>query len=123
MPRALLRGLRILVAEDDALLALGYEESLKDAGAEVVGPAATVEEAGKLAEANGISAALLDIRLDDGEVWPVARLLAGKGVPFAFCTGHFNSSNLPAEWSGRPILTKPTRSNRIIDALAKMLAN
>ena len=119
-----LRGHRILVVEDDALLALGYDEILKDAGAEVIGPAATLEEAGMLAAATGtISAALLDIRLGDDEVWPVARLLAGKGVPFAFCTGHFNPNSLSADWPGRPVLTKPIMPNQIIAALAEMLGN
>ncbi|MGO9007111.1 MAG: response regulator [Beijerinckiaceae bacterium] len=121
MPKNL-HGRRILVVEDDALLALGYDEVLKDAGAEVVGPVATVDEAGKLVVANGIAVALLDIRLGDEEVWPVAHLLAGRGVPFVFCTGHFDSSTLPAEWSERPVLTKPARPKQIIAALAKVLA-
>ena len=115
-------GHRILVVEDDALIALVYEEILMDAGAEVVGPVATVEEAGKLIVANGISIALLDIRLGDDEVWPVARLLAGKGVPFVFCTGHFDAKTVPAEWLGRPVLTKPARPERVIAALAEALA-
>jgi DNA-binding response OmpR family regulator len=118
-----LRGHRILVVEDDALLAMAYEEILKDAGAEIIGPAGTLEEAGKLAAANGISAALLDIRLGDDEVWPVARLLAGKGVPFAFCTGHFSADTLSPEWAGRPILTKPARPQHIITALTELLTD
>ena len=114
-------GRRVLVAEDDALLALSYAEMLKDVGAEVIGPAATIHEAGKLAASDGIAAALLDIRLEDGEVWPVAQILADKGVPFVFCTGHFGSDTLPPEWSGRPILTKPVRPTKILGALADML--
>ena len=121
MPNTL-HGRRILVVEDDALLALGYDQILKDAGAEVVGPVATVDEATTLAIANGIAVALLDIRLGDDEVWPVARLLAGKGVPFVFCTGHFDPATLPAEWSERPVLTKPTRPKQVIAALAEVVA-
>ncbi len=118
-----LQGCRVLVVEDDALLALVYDEFLQDAGADVVGPAATVAEGGKLAEANGISVALLDVRLGDAEVWPVARILAGKGVPFVFCTGHFSSGSIPAEWSGRPVLTKPVRPTQVVAALVKALAS
>jgi len=118
-----LQGRRVLVVEDDALLALVYDEFLKDAGAEVVGPAATVAEGGKLAHANGISVALLDVRLGDAEVWPVARVLAGQGVPFVFCTGHFSSGSIPAEWSGRPVLTKPVRPTQVVAALVKALAS
>ena len=117
-----LHGRRILVVEDDALIALMYEEILKDVGAEVVGPATTVDEAGKLAAANQISVALLDIRVGDHEVWPVARLLAGNGVPFVFCSGHFDAATLPPEWSGRPVLTKPVRPTQVIAALAEVLA-
>ncbi len=116
-----LRGRRILVVEDDPFLALWYDEILKEVGAEVAGPAATVDEAAKLVVANGIADALLDVRLGDDEVWPVARLLAGKGVPFRFCTGHFDTSTLPAEWSERPVLTKPARLKQVTAALAKVL--
>jgi DNA-binding response OmpR family regulator len=117
-----LSGRRILVVEDDALIALMYDEFLTDAGAEVVGPAASVDEAQKLVVASGISIALLDVRLGDEEVWPVARLLAGNGVPFVFCSGHFDAATLPPEWSGRPVLTKPVRPTQIIAALAEALA-
>ncbi len=117
-----LRSRRILVAEDDPLLALGYDEILRDAGATVLGPAASVEQAQKLVAENGISAALLDVRLADGEVWPLARLLAGKGVPFAFCTGHFSHDTLPDEWANRPIITKPARADKIVGVIAELLS-
>jgi DNA-binding NtrC family response regulator len=115
-------GHRILVVEDDGLLAMIYDEILKDVGAEVVGPVATVDAARKLVIANAVSAALLDIRLGNHEVWPVARLLADRGVPFVFTTGHFDAGTLPTEWSGRPVVSKPARTERIIAALAKVLA-
>jgi DNA-binding response OmpR family regulator len=117
-----LRGSRILVVEDDVILAFGYEDMLKDVGAEVIGPAVTVEQAERLAATNRISAALLDIRLGDDEVWPVARLLASKGVPFAFCTAHFDRATLPAEWLERRVLTKPARPKQILGALADLVS-
>jgi DNA-binding response OmpR family regulator len=119
----LLRGYRILLVEDNAPLAVFLAETLQDAGAEVVGPAATLSAAENLARANEeLSAALLDIRLHDGEeVWPVARLLASKNVPFVFYTGHYDTALLPAEWAGRPILVKPSRANIILDTLAQLV--
>ena len=117
-----LRDRRVLVVEDEAMLAMVYDEILTDAGAENVGPAATVAEAKKLVVANHISVALLDIRLGDEEVWPVARLLAAGGIPFLFCAGHFTASTLPPEWAGRPVLTKPVRLTRVVAALAELLA-
>jgi DNA-binding response OmpR family regulator len=107
--------------EDDALLAISLDDILKEAGAKVVGPAVTLEEAKKFAAEEVLSAALLDIRLDDDEVWPVARLLAARGVPFLFSTGHFDRASLPAEWSERPILTKPVRREQIIVALREII--
>jgi CheY-like chemotaxis protein len=120
MTHAPLNGRRILVVEDVAILAFGFEDILKRAGAEVVGPALKLEAAERLAEEEGLSGALLDIRLNGEEVWSVARLLDQKGVPFVFCTGHFDSESLPAEWRGRPILVKPARAQAIIDTVASL---
>jgi DNA-binding response OmpR family regulator len=117
-----LRSCRILLVEDNALLANYLEEILRKAGAEVVGPAATVASAKELAGVNAISAALLDVRLHGGEeVWPAARLLADKGVPFVFYTAHFDAMALPAEWSGRPVITKPSTPDRILTGLAGLV--
>jgi DNA-binding response OmpR family regulator len=75
-----LRDHRILVVEDNALLALSLEDMLKGAGAKVVGPAVTLDEAKRFATEEALSAALLDIRLDDDDVWPVARILAASSL-------------------------------------------
>jgi CheY-like chemotaxis protein len=118
-----LHGRRILVVEDVAILAFGFEDILKRAGAEVVGPALKLEVAERLAQEEGLSGALLDIRLNGDEVWTVARVLDRKGVPFVFCTGHFDSESLPAEWRGRPILVKPARAQAIVDTVASLFGN
>jgi len=115
-------GCRILVVEDDPMIAAVLAEIVQDTGAEVVGPAATLDEAERLARVNGISAALLDIRLAEGEVWPAAQILADNGVPFVFCTGHYDAQTLPPHWHGRPILTKPARAKQIVAALADLVA-
>jgi DNA-binding NtrC family response regulator len=115
-----LQGRRILVVEDLAILAVGLEDILKRAGAEVVGPALKLEAAERLATEDGLSAALLDIRLNGDEIWSVARLLDQKGVPFVFCTGHFNRDSLPAEWRGRPILVKPARPQAIVETVVNL---
>ena len=120
MSHELLHGRRILIVEDVAILAFGFEDILKRAGAEVVGPALKLEAAERLAEEEALSGALLDIRLNGDEVWPVAQVLDRKGVPFVFCTGHFDSESLPAEWRGRPILVKPARAQAIIDTVASL---
>lgn len=116
-----LEGRRILVVEDNMLLALTFEQLLKDAGADVIGPAATIAEARNLTETNNISAALLDVQLADGEVWPVAQLLASKGVPFAFCTGYYDLGSLATQWPGRPVVSKCAIQMRILAILTELL--
>jgi PAS domain S-box-containing protein len=113
-----LHGRRILVVEDVAVMAVSFEDVLGGAGAEVVGPALDLRSAERLVEEEMISAALLDIRFAEGAIWPLAQRLARKGVPFVFCTGHFNRDTLPAEWRGRPLLVKPARAQSLIDAVA-----
>jgi DNA-binding NtrC family response regulator len=115
-----LRGRRVLVVEDVAILASALADILVEAGAEVVGPAATLDAAEKLAAEEPLSAALLDIRLYHEEVWTIARRLDSRGVPFAFVTGHYGHESLPAEWRGRPVLFKPARPQTIIDTVARL---
>jgi CheY-like chemotaxis protein len=114
-----LHGRRILVVEDVAIIAYGYGDILRGAGAEIVGPALRLDAAERLAGDELLSGALLDIRLNGDEVWSVARLLDKKGVPFVFCSGHFDRDRLPEEWRGRPLLVKPARAQAIIDTVAE----
>ncbi|MFI4934898.1 MAG: response regulator [Caulobacterales bacterium] len=82
-------ALRILVVEDDALVAMTVEDLLEDLGCVVVGSVASVAEAtGWLEGGTAFDAALLDLSLRDGLVFPVADILAQRGVPFAFTTGY-----------------------------------
>ena len=119
MGDGLLHGRRILVVEDVGIIAHGYRILLKSAGAEVVGPALELEVAERLAQQEDLSAALLDIWVNGDGVWPVARLLDKKAVPFVFCTGQ--NDCLPREWGGRPVLVKPARLQTIIDTVASLL--
>jgi DNA-binding response OmpR family regulator len=120
MRHAVLRGRRVLIVEDVALLAATYEDILMEAGAEVVGPATTLDVAQRLAEEETLSAALLDIRLNGDEIWPVARRLNNRGVPFVFVTGLFDNEGLPVEWRGRPILAKPAGPHAIIETVVNV---
>lgn len=116
-----LSGLRILVVEDNALLAMTVDSILQNAGAEVAGPVGTLSEAEQLAAAEPLSGALLDIKLNSDEIWSVARILLDRGVPFIFCSGHFDRDSLPREWSTFPILTKPARARQIVERLAGVI--
>ena len=107
---SMLRGKRILVVEDEALVSMLMEEELLDAGALVIGPACSLDEALRLTETaaadGGLSVAVLDINLAGVAVWPVADRLAALGVPFVFSTGYDDNHN-PARHAAAPRLVKP----------------
>ena len=115
-----LTGKRVLVVEDEALVAMLVEDELRDAGATVLGPAACVADALRLVEAaaadGGISAAVLDINLDGRHVAPVADRLAALGVPFLFATGYGEKRDARGHGAA-PVLEKPFDTERLVAAV------
>jgi two-component SAPR family response regulator len=106
-PAAKFARLAILVAEDDALLAADLEETVRRCGHTCLGPAGSLAEVLQFIEANRIDAAILDVRLRHGEkVYPVADLLAGRGIPFAFVTA-YGSAHVDPRYAHCRILPKP----------------
>ena len=97
---------RMLVVEDEVLVAMMIEDSLASMGVEVAGVAGTLEEALKRANEGGFDCALLDVHLRGRDIYPVAEVLAAKGVPFIFATG-YGQGMLPEKWRDRPVLQKP----------------
>ena len=100
-----LAGRRILVVEDDILIAVLIEEALQELGCTVVGPTGKLDEALRLA-GGALDAAILDVNIRGGHVYPVAELLRTHGVPFALASGYGDWA-LPAGFRGHPRLTKP----------------
>jgi CheY-like chemotaxis protein len=82
-----LRGLRVLIVEDEALIAMVYEDLLAEQGCESLGPAASVAQALALIAADPPDAALLDVNLDGEISGPVAERLHQEGIPFLVVTG------------------------------------
>lgn len=104
-----LEGRRILVVEDDYIIAQDFQEELEAAGAIVVGPAPSVSKALCLLNGEpGLNAAVLDVNLGDEKTFPVAEALTAKTIPFLFATG-YNSSDVPAEWRRARIVIQPLR--------------
>ena len=101
-----LAGLRVLVVEDDPLIAMEVEELLRAEGCDVVGPAYNVAGALALAERERLDAALLDVNLAGELVFPVAQALARRSVPFVFVTASGVGALDPA-YTGHPIIAKP----------------
>jgi CheY-like chemotaxis protein len=106
-PAAEAARLAILVAEDDALLAADLDETIRRSGHICLGPAGSLSEILQLIEAHRVDAAILDVRLRHGEkVYPVADLLAGRGIPFAFVTA-YGLGHVDPRYAHCRILPKP----------------
>lgn len=114
------RGKRILLVEDEPLIAMELEATLASSGFEVVGPASSVEGAVRLIGQERIDAALLDANLCGEPVAEVAVALSSKGIPFAFGTG-YGPEGLPEEFRDAEILAKPFDPVRLIEAVDKLL--
>jgi two-component sensor histidine kinase/DNA-binding response OmpR family regulator len=97
---------RVLLVEDEALVAMMIGESLTEFGFQVIGPMATASEALAAARDQHFDAAVLDINLGDGLVYTVAEILAKRGVPFIFVTG-YDPDSVDPRFSGVPVLQKP----------------
>ena len=97
---------RVLLVEDEALVAIMIQESLSEFGFAVVGPVSTTSEAVAAAKDEDFDAAVLDINLGDGLVYTVAEILSGRGVPFVFVTG-YDADSVDSRFSKTPVLQKP----------------
>lgn len=114
-------GRRVLIVEDESLVAMLLETILEDMGCTPVGPAATIDEGLRMAaDGEPVDAALLDVNVAGKQVFPVAQALKDRGVPFVFSTG-YGESGLPDEWRGQPTLQKPFTEAAVRDALLKAM--
>ena len=116
-----LSGARVLVLEDEFLVAMSLEALLQDLGAEVVGPFATVSAGLQAAAAGKLDAAVLDVNLRDGMVTPVAEALADRGVPAVLHTACGDGA-LPPLLAAQPRLSKPCAEGRLREALVDLLS-
>lgn len=112
-------GLKVLIVEDAMLLSVELEAGLTDAGADVVGCAATVEEGMALAQLN-FDVAVLDANLNGHSVTPVAEALRQRGKPFIFATGYGDAGGAP-EGFDAPVVRKPYNVAQIAVALAEAM--
>ena len=111
-----MKSMRILVVEDEGLVAMLIEDMLDDLGCEVAGSAASVKQALAWLDGGGeADAALLDVQLGEEMVFPVAEALAARGTPFAFTTG-YGEVNEP-RYRHAPLLGKPIRGERLEQVL------
>ncbi|HYF89503.1 PAS domain S-box protein [Azospirillum sp.] len=117
-----LSGRRVLVVEDEALVALQIEASLAEAGCTVVGPASRVGDAFDLLYGQGADAALLDVNLAGAHSFAIAEILAAKRIPFAFVTGYEAVSTVTERFKAIPVIAKPFAPRTLMRVLGAMIA-
>jgi len=117
-----LRGSRILIVEDEYLLADELSAELTHAGAVVLGPLAALSDAMTAVTSEAaIDAAILDTNLRGERVFPVAELLERRHVPFLFTTG-YDASQIPARFSHITRCDKPTNVPKVLNEIRRMLS-
>jgi CheY-like chemotaxis protein len=110
---------RVLVVEDEILIGMLLEDMLGDLGYTVAATAARVDEGVKLAREVEVDFAILDVNLNGQDVYPVAEVLANRGIPFVFATG-YGEHGLPAAYQHRPTLQKPFQQDTLEQKLADL---
>lgn len=118
--RDALSGLKLLLVEDNFLVAEYMRDILIRYGCNVVGPAPRVEKALELMEGdNALDGAMLDINLQGELCFPIARALAARGVPFLFLTGYEADSVIPGEFGNAPVVAKPVDEPRLMATIRR----
>ena len=117
----ILKGVRVLVVEDEYFVAILIEEILESAGCVVMGPIPRLLEALDAVDHEDYDVAVLDVNLAGERIDPVADALSERNVPFLFVTG-YGASALPGEYAERPLLHKPFRMAELLGALSRVLS-
>jgi DNA-binding NtrC family response regulator len=115
-----LSGRRVLVVEDEVMVSWILEDMLAELGCEVVGPAAWVDQAIAMIEAETTDLAVLDVNLNGKKSFPVADALVARGVPFVFSTG-YNSDGIPDTYKVYPMMQKPFAMANLSGALERLV--
>jgi len=112
-------ALRVLLVEDEMLIAMDIEDMLVELGFDVVGPAPRLHTALKLAREAPIDLAVLDVNLAGERSFPVADVLRARGIPFLFATG-YGPAGLTGDYASEITLQKPLEQRLLSNALATL---
>lgn len=113
-----LEGLRILIVEDNFLLAEVTKGLFEDCGCEVVGPVGSLKHGLRLARDETLDGAILDINLHGELSFAIADVLRARGVPFMFVTGYGDGGVVPGPLRSVPRLDKPVADDHLIEVAA-----
>ena len=108
--------LRILIVEDEALVAMLIEDVLSDLGHEIAGVAGRLDVALKLAAEAQIDFAIVDLNLNGARTYAIAEVLRGRAVPFIFATG-YGAAGVEAGWENVRVLPKPFEPHQLSAAI------
>lgn len=111
---------RVLIVEDEPLIAMLVQEWLEELNCTTIGPAASVSGALELIAGVVVNGAVLDVSLGKEESFPIADELKKRGVPFVFATGH-GVDSLESRFAGAQVLAKPFEYELFCDVVGKML--
>ena len=120
MPENKQRTVRVLIVEDEPLIALSLEDVLIDAGFQIAGVAARLERALSLIESGACDVAIVDANLAGVSASPAAMALAARGLPFIVMSG-YSPEQMQGEFPDAPFIQKPFRSDLIIEILSNLL--
>lgn len=121
MSKRELSNRKVLVVEDEMIIAMLIEDMLDEFGCKLVGPATNVPRALELIAKESIDVAVLDLNLDGKDTYAIADALQRKNVPFIFATG-YGSAGLRQEYGNRPVLQKPFPASDLETALTEALS-
>lgn len=110
---------RILVVEDEPIIAIEIENTLNAMGCEIVGPVARLSQAIALASDRDLDCAVLDVNVRGGSITPVAELLLARGVPLLLTTG-YSEFALPECLVHVPRLTKPYSNDGLVNEVRRL---
>jgi CheY-like chemotaxis protein len=114
-------GLKVLVVEDETIIAFMIEDMLRELGCGDVLHAASIANALLAVERNRPDVAILDVNLGGAPVYAVAEKLDAAGVPFAFASG-YGQGGISDAWAGRTVIQKPFDLPRLAEGLRACLA-
>ena len=115
-----LAGSRVLLVEDESLVAMLVEDALVGMGCEVIGLASKFSDAEQKATSLSFDVAVLDVNLNGTQTLPIAEILFGRGIPFVFATG-YGVDFLPVHLETVPVLQKPFEKRELKRALCAAL--
>jgi DNA-binding response OmpR family regulator len=113
--------MRVLLVEDEALIALDMQDALEAAGHVVAAIADRVDSAAELANTGAFDIAVLDVHLDGVQIWPVAEILRERGIPLILLTGLLSTADVPASCAAAPRLAKPVDQSALLETVATLV--